>query len=275
MSNQIEVFLYSYRNKNLPDVVSNIYKTLDTASISVTVLDQNNIKRDLQFTDYPNLYYKYLTWDSIQSPCEFKRKFIEGATAEFVLILSDDTVLTPGWDARLVNFCLEKDCIISGHTIANLFQKDLFSIGNDPIWDNKFALSQYIDRNLIFGRTKLLQTVMYPGELKYNGEQEVYSINLLAAGIDIYAAPSEIYLDLEERTIENLYVPFSKDHNYGRLWGYLNNEVSNRFVDYHKIDISKIKPLPDYNNDVEYLYTDLDFAAMNGKKFIDIPNRIE
>lgn len=275
MSSHIEILIYSYRNKNLNDVVSNLYRSFIDNDFTVTVVDQNNVDRGSFFDKFPNMSYVFRRWDSLRSPCEKKMNFISEATAEYTMIMSDDIVLQDGWRELLIGFLADKeDVVVSGHTVANLIQKDLFSIFNNPIWDNKFSLSQFIDRNFIFGKTSDLQKAVYPGELKYHGEEELYSINLLAAGVDIYSAPGELYLDTNARTLENLYVPFSRYHNYNKFYEYVQHDISSKFLEYHNLDRTSIRLLPDFNNDVSYLYTDLDFVSLGGNKFIEVPNKI-
>lgn len=276
MTNHIEILLYSYRNKNLPAVIDNLYKYYNDNNFTLTIVDQNNINRENLFGQLENVVYKFRKWDSIKSPCLAKMNFINNATAKYAMIVSDDISMSDGWYETLIDFCdSHENVVVSGHTIANIYQKDLFSIANNPIWDNKFALSQFIDRNFIFGKTEVLQKATYPGELKYAGEEEVYSISLLGSGVDIYSAPSQLYFDTNVRTLDNLYVPFSKEHNYNKFYEYINHPVAARFNEYHKINPSMIKLLPDFNNDVEYLHTDLEFASLDGNKFIEKPNRIE
>lgn len=275
MSSHIEILIYSYRNKNLPDIVENLYRSFSDNNFTTLVIDQNNVNRKSTFEKFPNLEYRFRRWDSLKSPCEAKRNFLNRTVAEYSMIMSDDVMLSDGWNSSLIEFTkANENVIVSGHTIANLSQKDLFSIGNNPIWDNKFHISQHIDRNFIFGRTVDFQKTQYPGELKYYGEEEVYSINLLANGMDIYSAPSEIYRDLGTRTLEKTYVPFSMYHNYNMFYEYIQSPISERFLSHHKIDASRIRLLPDFNNDVSYLHTDLDFVSLDGNKFLETPNRI-
>jgi hypothetical protein len=275
MPSHIEIFVYSYRNKNLLNVIENLYSSILDNNFTVFVVDQNNVDRELLFKKFDNLQYKFRHWDSIKSPCELKMNFLNRTIAEYSMILSDDVMLSKGWDKELCDFLnLGSGKIVSGHTVANLSQKDLFSISNNPIWDNKFSLSQHIDRNFIFGKTKDLQKTTYPGELKYYGEEEVYAMNLLSSGLDIYSAPSETYRDLEVRTLESTYVPFSKYHNYNKFYEYTQHTIARRFLDHHGIDPNALRLLPDINNDVSYLHTDLDFVSLDGNKFLETPNRI-
>lgn len=275
MSNHIEIFMYSYKNKNLLTIVKNLYETSTYDNFSITLVDQNNVNRKSDFFNFEGMSYKFVKWDMQKSPCKYKADFIRQAQDNFVLIVSDDVFFSPGWDKILVDFVSQNNVVVSGNAVASIYQKDLFFIDNSPVFKENFALSQYIDRQLIFAQSELIRSVTYPGQLKYNGEQEVYSIHLLAHEIDIYSGPEKLYKDMGIRTIENLYLPFSKDHNYGRVYQKLNHAVSSKFVSYHKIDVSSIKPLPDYNNDVEYSQDDLKFASTSGSKFIDVPNKID
>jgi hypothetical protein len=268
MSDHIQVILYSYRDKNLKDVVDNLYSRASGDNFSVFVIDQNNINRSEMFDNYDQMYYEFKTWDSIKSPCEIKMKKIDQASG-FILIMSDDVMLSDSWDSRLMEFVGERDVVVSGHTRPNLFHKDLYFLEKNPVWDNKFALSQYVDRNFIFAKSELLQRAQYPGEVKYYGEEELLSLNFFMNGIDVFAAPGDLYQDLEKRLIENIYCPFSLEHNYDRVVDYFSLDAAKQFLEYHKIDKNKMFKLPHQYNDVSYIHTDMKFYEADGKKFIE------
>ena len=273
MSSHIQVILYSYRDKNLKETVDNLYSKASGSDFSVFVIDQNNVNRTEAFEQYDQLYYEFLTWDSIKSPCEIKMEKIK-ETSDLVLLISDDAMLCDSWDARLTEFLDDRDVVVSGHTKPNLFHKDLYFLGKNPVWDNKFSISKYIDRNLIFAKSEVLNRAQYPGEVKYFGEEELFSLNLFMHGIDVYAGPGDLYTDLDKRLIENTYCPFSLEHNYDRVKEYFDLDAAKPFLEYHKIDKERMFRLPHQYNDVAYIHTDMKFSESDGNKFIQAPTVI-
>ncbi len=266
---RINIVLFSYKNKQLKDTVDNIYKTSHLKDFSITVFDQNNVNRRDSFDAFENLEYVFVLWDSIQSPCQRKSHEIQESDSEFMMIMSDDTWLTPGWDERLLGFSQDKDVVVSGRGIAKVSYKNIYTIVNNPEPANDFHISQYIDRNLIFGRTATLQAVRYPRKLKYHGEEEMLSIRLMAADIDIYSAPGDIYSDLGQRTIETTYSIFSKYHNFNNVFGAIQSGKADRFLEYHKLDKDFYKPVPDLINDVEYDLNRDNYFTDSARKFVE------
>ena len=197
------------------------------------------------------------------------------------MIISDDTIVSKNWDTQLINFIGEKRIIVSGMGMCKLKKDGNFYYKIDSSYSPDFLLSQLIDRNFIFSSNAVMQSVSYPYEMKYNGEELALSLNAYIKGIDIYSSPSDTYHDLEQRTLDNLYVPFSKDHNYNKLINSLktsNTEKTNRsseeFLKFHNINKEDINLLPYENNDVAYDPTNLEYQDMDHRKFIENINGI-
>lgn len=258
----IEVILYSYKNKNLRLVVDSIINNTDD-DVIVHVHDQNPIDRSEKFKDVD---YNHIFWDSIVSPCELKGSLVHHAIASHVLVVSDDVILSENWDVELKHFINDRDILISGAGVIGANRVDLFTIMPITREITEFYLSRYVVREFIFASKKVWNKFDYPYKLKYNGEQELLSLNAFKAGVDVYSAPSSLYLDLGIRTLDNLYVPFSKDHRYNDAIDALLSHQE--FLEFHHIDINNIHRLPYVNDDVQYRPDELAFQDIDARKFI-------
>lgn len=270
----IEVILYSYKNKNLRTVVDSILNnTID--DVLVHVYDQHPIDRSTLFTDVD---YNHIFWDKIDSPCELKGSLLHQAIATHVLLVSDDVVVSPGWDVATKEFIDNRDIVVSGAGVIGINKVDLFSV--KPLYQNTdhFFLSQYAVREFVFASREVWNKFSYPYQLKYNGEQEMLSLNIFRSGVDIYSAPTNLYTDLKVRTIEKLYVPFSKDHRYNdvidEFYKHDRDEYLQHprwkieFLKLHRLHEAELKAIPYQNDDVSYRPEQLAFQDIDARKFI-------
>jgi len=267
MNPEIDILIYSYKNKNLKIVIDSILKHTKS-DFMITVFDQNPIDRSALFMD-ERISYTHIIWDIIHSPCEYKAHAIyNDLTAKYVLIMSDDIVLSDGWDTKVI------DLIESGHAVLSGNGKLALSFKNKNFIDAAYAdsdevtMSNYIDRNFIFSKLETWANVSYPHFLKYNGEQEALSVNFTRAGVDIYSLPSQTYSNLGHRTIETLYVPFSINHNYNDAVEMLRSPDGERLLSKFGLDAKEISPLQYPKNDVLYNPYELKFQNLDARKFI-------
>jgi hypothetical protein len=270
----IEVILYSYKNKNLRKVVDSIINnTVD--DVLVHVYDQHPINRSALFVDVD---YNHIFWDNINSPCELKGSLLHQVIASYVLLVSDDVMVSYGWDLVVKEFIDNRDIVVSGAGVVGINKIDPFSIR--PVYRNTdiFSLSQYAVREFVFASKDVWNKFSYPYYLKYNGEQEILSLNIFRSGVDIYSAPSNLYTDLKARTIEKLYVPFSKDHKYNDVIDefyesdpkehVIHPRWKQDFLKTHCIYDIKLAKLPYQNDDVSYRPEQLAFQDIDARKFI-------
>lgn len=277
---KISAMIYSYKGKNLRGVVDALLANT-VSDIDVHVYDQHPLDRKVRFSDTK---YTHIFWDSIKSPCEYKGEFLFNNKDDYALIISDDIIVGPGWDNKIISFIDNKNIIVSGMGNSKVVQKNNFYYGIESQYSDSFLLSNFIDRNFIFGYKTLWEKFMYPYDLKYNGEDLALSLNIFRQNIDIYSVPSDTYHDLMVRTIESIYTPFSRDHNYNKLINELKTDDSNehnkfyrtssQFLDFHGIARSSLNQLPYENNDVLYEPTNLEFQDIDHRKFIQGVNRI-
>lgn len=268
----IRVIIFSYKNKNLEAVVKSVVENA-TNPLCIDVIDKNTIDRRDTFSKYKDVSYQYQMWTRVDSPTEYKAAKIGGGEFEYFLIISDDVILKEKWDTDLITMC-KNNAIISGQGKSYLYNKNKFYLGKTDSSTSSLTLNNFIDRNLIFGSAKTFAKISYPIDVKYFGEEEILSINAFCEGIDIYALPTGFYEDLKVRTIENIYTPFSKQHNYNKFIDLINDlEFGNvrcvkDFIEYHRIETSNIHKLPFQRNDVAY---DNENALRKdkGEKFFD------
>jgi hypothetical protein len=217
----------------------------------MTVMDQHPLKREDLFADAPNVQYRHIFWDYQTSPILHKAEEVYTDGDMFVAFISDDTILSPGWDQKLIDFIDDRKIIVSGRGKTKVLHKDKFFLEKSVEEFDDFHLSQYIDRNLVFGKKSILSQASWPSNLKYFGEEEFLSLEFFCRGIDIYSAPYETYEDLLVRTLESIYVAFSTVHNYNSFvktlkdvddknYGTFERNVSD-FLAFHKLSRDKIR----------------------------------
>jgi glycosyltransferase involved in cell wall biosynthesis len=279
MPQEITIVLYSYKSKNLKNVVSTIVKN-STLPFVIHVIDQNPLIRKDMFKEYDFVRYRHVDWNDQMGEAYYRDLAIKKASGDYVLIISDDILLQPNWDLDLINFVNNKNLLVSGSGISKVFHKDKFFLSIASQHSDNFSLSNYIDRNFIFfskktllSKTDLKTQELYPTNVKYYGQEEILSLNLFCRGIEIYSSPSSTYIDLKTRNLENLYSPFSIEHNYNIFVDLIKNATDEvflnntnsvlSFLNFHSINLDKIHKIPFQNNDVGY---NIEYATKVGFK---------
>lgn len=262
---QIDVVIYSYKNKNLKRVIDSLLSNT-RSEIKINVFDQHPLDRSKNFIN-DKIIYKHIFWDIIQSPCEYRGSVLDSTNADYVLQISDDVLVSPGWDLEMIDFIKNNNYVISGNQSVEMVKSDKFSLLPIRIKSNEHKVTNYIDRNFIFASTENWNSFEYPYYLKYNGEEEMLSLEFFLAKKDIYQAPTRIYEDINLRTLDNLYVPFSKDHCYNLVVESINSRGS-EFLAYHNLGGLRLAPLPYQTNDVSYNPYNLEFQDIDARKFI-------
>lgn len=271
---KIDVIIYSYKGKNLKEIVDIVNKNTRN-EVFIHLYDQSNIDKTDKFSS-SNIDYVHIFWDHQQGGCYYKKDGIEKSTGDFILIISDDIILSDGWDDSLIKFIEAKDdtVFLSGSGRLELSQKDLFSFRSSYSNSDIFLYSNWIDRNFIFAKREAWESVGYPSHIKYNGENEDLSMSVWAKGYQICSTPSGTYQDLGVRTIESLYTPYSTDHNYNLVINRLKSNTMAKFCKFHGILQDRLFPLPYYNNDVAYDPAKMEFNEVDARKFIAITRAI-
>lgn len=276
----IHAVIYTYKGSNLIECVNSIYDNASKdAVISVTVYDQHPLNRKAKLGDRDYLNYEHVFWDHQYTPINYKKKEIHLAKSEYVLSMSADITLAKDWDVSLIDFINGRnDLLISGQGMGDLRLEDKYFIKN--YWGSSgsfgiFSLSNYIDRNFLFGFKQTLCRLEYPIEMKYYGEEEMLSLDAFRKDIKIYSMPTNSYIDNKERGLENLYAPFSIEHMYNNFIDYIHDpdedDIINvrNFFKYHNVDYTKLKRIPYQVDDVLYDPNTMKIVDVGGERFID------
>lgn len=267
---EINVVLYSYKSPHLLETIKRLLSST-TMSLNINVMDQHPLNRHEKFKEFLNVNYIHKFWDNINSPTDFKHENIlddSKVDAKYTLVISDDTMLSDGWAEKCLEFLNGNErIIISGQGDRKAKRFDHYFLSWDETPSSLFSLTNFADRNFIFGHTKTFREVGYPTDVKYLGEEEKLSLMMYEKDIPIYSAPSETYTDLNIRTVENLYCPFSKEHNYNTLIDKLNTDIGADWLSFLCIDSSPIKLFYQVD-DVEYDPNALKMVDLGGERYI-------
>lgn len=303
LPNPINVIIYSYKNKNLKNVVANLLeKSSKKNNIFVKIFDQspltkwdqfgfyneNALEKWEYFENFKGVNYSHVVWDKIKSPCKYKHDILSQSKYSYTLLLADNVYLSQDWDEYLLKNLKDKQSIISGKNKITLSNDGLFYLKKEEELTDNINQTYFVSRDLIFGHTSTLQQVGYPWYMKYYGEEETLSFLYYSNHIKVYSCPDSFYNKDEVDTLEYLYTTFSKYHNYNEMVD-LFKKQKNKYEDVdkplmgdaasffgkHKINIDELNPLPFPLDDVEYdpdlsLFTDID-----SKKFMTKINYID
>lgn len=265
----INAVTYSYKNPNLHEVAKTL---IDSSSliIHLSILDQHPIDRSKKFSDIVNVEYRHYFWDRSNGPTWFKEEtiFSDMFKAKYTLIISDDILVSDRWLQDCINFINDNpNVLVSGKGKRSASNKDLYFLEYHSEPSDSFTLSRIADRNFIFGLTETFYRTGYPRNIKYFGEEEIFSIRCFEKGISIYSAPDDLYTDLNLRTIENLYCPFSKEHKYNDAVELMQTETGQEWLASIGIVESPIQLFYQVD-DVPYDPYQLKIADIGGERFI-------
>jgi hypothetical protein len=281
MTNDIVVSIYSYKGKNLKEVVDNLLKNSSgKRKIKVIVSDQHPLNRRELFSNNKDCMYFHIFWDFVSSPCKHKNNFIKNNLSKYSLILGDTVLLPENWDESLISFVEDKNIIVSGSGGVILSLENIFFLKKEKSYTDNFSITNYINRDFIFGLTSDLSEIKYPTYLKYHGEEEALSIKAFTKGIDIYSAPFGFYSKASEDNIDKIYVPFSLTHNYNEIISLLKNGENSfeningmsrsveEFNSFHNEIFKSLNNLPFHTNDVEYDPQALSFNKVDARRYL-------
>jgi hypothetical protein len=282
MMNDISVIVYSYKGKLLKDVLKRLLDNSSSKSrIHFKIIDQHPLKRTEMFENEFDCAYTHMFWDWQHSPLGHKKTMLDATLEKYTLFIADNIFVQKDWDIELVEFIKDSDNIVSGNSNLKLEKDGNFFIKKNRISSSAFELTQFVDRRFIFGKTSTFNDKMkFPDYLKYNGEEECMSLELFTSGCDIFTAPSAMYSEIGKNNLDQLYVPFSLNHNY-------NNAIdliqigTNRFTSvngrkmsvedfnlFHNNIFKSLSKLPFQTNDVEYDPMDLNFNTVDARRFV-------
>lgn len=269
-----DVLVYSYKSKQLLQTVKGIIENAET-DVRVLVLDQNPVNREDAFAEVTRSEYRHLPWDMQLGMGVAYKTFLDWSTANNLVIVSDDVRLASGWDSKALGLMESPNTVISGKSAVALSKKDPFFLSKEHVDAQAKTKTNWIDKNFIMlfrGSAKIFEGVE---KLKYYGIEEYLSMACVNGGIDVYSATRDLYEDLGTRSLENLYVPYSLEHNYNLVVDLFNRNTSFRSI--HKVQDIFLSKLPYPTNDVTYeyyKYFDIDVASDASEKYNKPINRI-
>jgi hypothetical protein len=278
MTNSIKVVVYTYKGSGLQDCIESLYNNVSEESeIFVTVYDQHPLVRSSKLPDSVN--YEHIFWDHMYTPINYKKKEALLNDCDYFLSISADISFNKNWDLELIEFLRTNEhSIISGQGKATLGIKDKYFLNayrSMSSASDGFVLSGYIDRNMLFCDSDTAKRIEFPVEQKYLGEEEFISLDAFRKHIRVFSCPSGYYLDNMERTLENLYTPFSTEHLYNNFIDYINDPdeddilVVENFFKFHGVDYKKLKKIPYQVDDVLYDPNTLKIVSIGGERYID------
>lgn len=303
LPNPINVIIYSYKNKNLKNVIVNlIEQSSKKNNIFINVYDQSTLTKWEQFgtfnehseskwdyTEYfSKLNYTHIFWDKIKGPCYYKNQHLENSKYLYTMILSDNIYLNKDWDEELLQNLQGTYSVISGKNKVTLTNDGLFYLKKEEATTDKFDKTYFVNRDLIFGHTATLKQIGYPWYMKYHGEEETLSMLYFANNIKIYSCPDTFYKKDGDNTLEYLYTTFSKYHNYNQMIE-LFKKQKNKYEDIdkplmgdipsffrlHNINLDSLNYLPFLLDDVQYDPDVSLFIDIDSKKFMTKINYID
>jgi hypothetical protein len=290
----INVVMYSYRNKDAIKTLENLMKKWSgKVFLFVHWHDQNGPNRHKLLEDLINSYdnsngaYVYIPWDDIEGAVAYKDNRLKVTFGgRYHLTITPGTMVEQDWDLKLINFVQGKNIIVSGDKQVKIEKKDQFFIKKQLSDISDFTLTNFIDRNFIFGNVIMMKNSSLgeyhlPGWLKYYGEEEILSLQYFRDSIEIYAAPQDVVSIDGKTTLEdfNYHLTFSRYHNYNKalelfknssnnIVGEVDKKIIDNFCNFHNFDFRSLSFLPFNPNDVAYRRTDSKFDRHNGSRFI-------
>ena len=270
----IKVFIYSYKNKNLLDQIKDlISKESSMFDVSYYVFDQNNVDRDFNFKDIPNVIYKFIHWDDYKSMAYYRNTCIlNEKRTDYFLEINPNISIMNSWDLYLSSV-LKENGVVSGKGIPKL-SIDRHRILTDTEESQSVQLTNFVDINFLFLRSKEAMVLTKLNMLKDLGQDLLASCLLLSAGYRIYSLPSKAYSQIEQEN-KDTYVPYSKIHGYNKMLKYIVSKNNKAFEDFHGIQLSKLTKLPYEIDDVEYLTFKISLEELDVPRFLSGYNGVQ
>jgi hypothetical protein len=297
----INVVMYSYKSK---DAIETLRDLMNKRSMEVFVFvhwhDQNGLDRSKLLEDLINSQdacngdYFPIHWDNNEGAVSYRDNRLKVTFGgKYHMTITPGTTLEKNWDLNLINAVKDKRIVISGNKRIKLDNSKKFFVNKtfEPISD--YTVTNYIDKNFIFGNVVMMKSsslgdYLFPGWLKYYGDEEILSLQYFKDNIEIVAAPETVLNTSNYSTLEdfNYYVPFSKYHNYNEalrifkeghnhIVGAIDKEIIENFSKAINFDFSSLSYLPFPHNDVTYSVSTTSYDRLGGRRFIKPVNKVE
>jgi len=262
MKEKINIFIHSYKNKNLLDSINSLINLSSKEFyLKFFIYDQSNVSKEKDYYSYHNVNYKFIKWDDFMG-VPYYRKEVLNSECDYYLEISDKVFLTQNWDKNLITFLKLKDnIVISGKGKSNL-KLNNFIIEKEEEFVNDFYLNNWIETNFLFLDKKYIKFLLSLNIFKYYGQDLFLLATLIKNNINIYSCPSNFYNIKEINNLEKTYSMIELYFNYNNAIKYLKqNRNQLKIFEIDKgIDINELSYLPFNNTGVEYsnIVSDLD-----------------
>jgi len=297
----INVVLYSYKSKDAIDTLKDLMeKRSGQVFIFIHWHDQNALDRSKLLIDLVNSYdlcngdYFPIHWDNNEGAVQYKHTRLKATFGgKYHMTITPGTKLEKNWDTELINAVEGKRIIISGNKKIKLDNTKRFFVNKTYESISDYTVTHYVDRNFIFRnvvmmKESLLGEYLFPGWLKYYGEEEILSLQYFKDKIDVVAAPETLLKISNYTTLEDFeyYVPFSKYHNYNEalrifkegynpIVGRVDQAVLNEFATAIGFNFAHLLYLPFPHNDVSYAVATTSYDQLGGRRFIKPIRKVE
>lgn len=266
------IIIHSYKNKKLLEYVDEVLNSAKNKSlIRIKLYDQVNVSRKESFENIGNLEYTHVRWDDYRGPNHYRAMALR-TPSKFVLFLSDHITLTNHWDEKLVD-------AVSDNAVISMSGKeqiswDSFFITVDRENSNTITKSFFVNVDMLFMPQRLAYILLELNQFKVSGLSEAVSVKLFSRGIDVFSMPTN-FLTVAKHSTDIDYYPYSKTHNYSKLYDILLSEPGKSFCNSLGMDTSKIKKYPYEINNPEYFDARSLLDEMpSGSKFNSIHQKI-
>jgi hypothetical protein len=262
MKKSINVYIYSYKNKNLLNYIKKINDSLSGLhNVKFFLFDQNNINRKKFFNDLKSVEYLYIKWDDIRG-YNYHRVSVLDYTCDFYVELSDTISLPRFWDMLLIKYCEDAD-IISGKNIPKI-NIDKFSIVKNEIKSNSLLLSNWIDTNLFITKYQNIDFLKDVSFLKSKLSEPLLSILYFNDKKIIKSLPDNFY---NIKDIDHDYIPYSSNHKYNMFLDKINSLDLKNFEQFHNINFKNLKYLKYSQDDVNYYNSEIIVDSLDNTRF--------
>lgn len=270
MNKSIGIFVYSFQNKDLIAMLSDIVnKSSGKNKLSFYIIDQNNVERSRLFdidASHVKMIYKYTKWDSIKSPIAHKFDGSRILVCDYFMQCGDGVYMSKDWDIKLIekmeSVRYNNQTIISGNHKLEYKNKNLFMVEAVKSKSEDYSPVKMIDRDFIFCLSSDIKWLGYPTYLKYYGEEEQMSIDINRKHYNLLCAPTELFINNTIPLERHGYVPFSLTHKY-------NDFVKDNDKNVRGLFGVDIKQLPFNNDDIAYVIDKSETDKIGGERYLN------
>lgn len=257
----IQVFVYGYKSKELPEAVAALIENQSGQNqITVSVFDQTNVIREQKFN---NAHYTHVYWDNRKSPFSYLENVLDNTDSDFFLYINGAIRFEKNWDLELVMGHGGRNVIISGnHTIRFSNSNHKFYPTYEKGVTDSAVITNWITNDFIFMR--LNDFKRFPrlsGTLKNLGLEEIFSLFAMYSGFTVQCIATAWCSKIDQDIYSHDYHPFSLKHGYNKVIDLFHKKQNIFFGNLECVDMLsksvgfdfiKLSHLPFMHDDVEY-----------------------